>query len=392
MALIVVSDTPLRRRSSDAVLGGSAIDVAIVFEVAVYGAVGAWLAFRIASAMRSRRLPTLLATMWAFGAAMTIATVYAPNIGLASVRLAQLLVAIALVTSIYRRGEQGSFERVATAYVGTITALIALGLVVRYPVTGEASRFTWLYTHPVTSGTLLAVSVLILLEPRVLSPVFSRRPGLRWSLFVVHLAALLVNQSRGSAGAFLLGLAVWAWFRFGGRARNAILVILVTALPPLVLLSQDAIFGFVTRGQSSERVLSVNSRTDLWGTALDVVADKPVSGAGYAASRQVFLEEIGLGGAHNAHIEVLVNGGLMGVLPWALMLTLALAIGFRLARRHPVGPLLLGLFTLMMVNSMTAQAMAQGGTGATVLLVLVVAWMARADAEVRGPSEVRLGR
>jgi cellobiose-specific phosphotransferase system component IIC len=46
----------------------------------------------------------------------------------------------------------------------------------------------------------------------------------------------------------------------------------------------------------------------------------------------------------------------------------------------------------MMANSMTAQAMAQGGTGATVLLVLVIAWMARADAELRGPSEVRLGR
>jgi O-antigen ligase len=288
-----------------------------------------------------------------------------------------LVVTAALVTAIARRGGPEVWHRVAHGYVLLITAGVLSGLVFRRPPELQLSgRFMWLYGHPVVAGSLLTVSSLFLLAwvldrtlPRSLpDPLYP-------ALLVVHSVALLATETRGSVIAAAAGAATMVWLWATGSRRADLTLLAVVGLPAVLALGWPLLRAFALRGESINQLRGLNSRADLWTEAAAAVAAKPLQGQGYFASRQIFLDSIGLGGAHNAFIEVAISAGLIGLACFvALLVGTVRRLGA--ADRHPDRPLLGGVLVALLVNGLTAQYFAQAGTGANVIFLLVIAWAA----------------
>src|SRR5207244_6267949 len=99
---------------------------------------------------------------------------------------------------------------------------------------------------------------------------------------------------------------------------------------------------------------------------------------GLGASRGIFLDSIGLGGGHNAFVNVMVDQGLIGLVAFFSLVGLILwqlirytrgTIGYRDAQ------LLLPLFIGLLVNSLTAEFMAVPANNASLWLFTICAWL-----------------
>lgn len=381
-ALVAAGDLEYRSRSVNAAIEGN-IDAVILLEVGIYLAVGFVLLLG-AQLPRGRALPAPLGAMWSLIAVLSVSALWAPSPVLGSVRALQLVIVAALVTTLARRADAKDFAAIAHAYVLLITAFVGIGLVWRVaPNEQVAGRFNWAATHPVTASSLLLVSVLILLSwtrrdagPRFLSP--------RWvkALFVVHLTALLATQTRGAIFGAVAGASVWAILAV--RRRRDLAILAALGVPALVVLGRGSFESFLLRGESTEQLRSLNSRTDLWSEAVDLVSDAPLHGRGYFSARELFLESIGLGGAHNAYIEVLVSAGLVGIAVLGFVLIRTTGLLRRLGR-DPQRALVGALFAGLAANGLTTQYWAQGGTGSNVWFLLVLGWVA-AMWRVRAPT------
>lgn len=374
--LVFAGDFELRRRASTDAISGS-VDLAILGELLVYLAIGGWLFLTVARPPRWRPFPSPLTAMWALVLVLATSALWAPSPTLGLARGSQLIVTAGLVTAIARRAGPQTWHRVAHGFVLLITLGVALGLVYRRPPEQQLTgRFMWLYGHPVVSGSLLVLSALFLLAwildrnlPRFLpTPAYP-------VLFVVHFVALLATETRGSVLAFVVGAAVLVWL-WASRSRRADLLLLtLVGLPAVIAVGWPALKAFALRGETASQLRGLNSRADLWSEAARVVAERPIQGQGYFASRQIFLESIGLGGAHNAFIEIAVSAGLVGLVCFAAM-TLGTVRQLSAAGRHPDRPLIGGAFAALLVNGFTAQYFAQAGTGANVVFLMLVAWAA----------------
>jgi O-antigen ligase len=63
-----------------------------------------------------------------------------------------------------------------------------------------------------------------------------------------------------------------------------------------------------------EDVTTLNSRTELWAKAFEHVAERPLVGYGFYASRYLLMRDFEWGGhAHNTFLEVLLTTGLIGL-------------------------------------------------------------------------------
>lgn len=74
-------------------------------------------------------------------------------------------------------------------------------------------------------------------------------------------------------------------------------------------------------------------------------------------------------------MEIAVSAGLVGVAAFVWVVASACLELWRL-RDHPQQPLLAGLFVAALVNAISAGYMAQAGTGANVMFLLVLGWTA----------------
>jgi O-antigen ligase len=97
------------------------------------------------------------------------------------------------------------------------------------------------------------------------------------------------------------------------------------------------------------------------------------------SARGVFLDTFGLGGAHNAFVEVLVNSGVFGTACWFALLVLVVVGAVRVARAGlPDGPLLVGVVGALVGTAMTAGGLGQAATVQNVWLFLVAGWVVAA--------------
>jgi len=378
VVLVFASDFEFRRRSSTEALSGS-VDAAIAVELACYLGVGVLLFLVVARPPRAagRPLPSPLTAMWALVGMLGVSSLWAPTPMLGLARTMQLVVVAALVTSIARHGPPGVFHVVAHAYTALVSLGVALGVVFRRPPELQLSgRFLWLYGHPVVSGSLLAVSVTLLaawLVDPALPRSFPRRAYA--PLLAVHGLALLATETRGSVLAAVAGLAVLGWLASSPGRRLDLTLLSMVGVPAALGLAWPLLRSFALRGESAEQLRGLNSRAELWTEAMRALSSNPLFGRGYFSSRQIFLDSIGLGGAHNAYLEVAISAGLAGTILLAVLLV-QLAHQLVRAGRHPDRPVVAAVTVTLLVNGFTAQYFSQSGTGANVLFLLVCAWAA----------------
>ncbi|MGH3620722.1 MAG: O-antigen ligase family protein, partial [Sciscionella sp.] len=161
-------------------------------------------------------------------------------------------------------------------------------------------------------------------------------------------------------------------------------VILVVVLAAVALIATSAIESFFERGESLQQLSTLNSRTDLWSEALALFPQHPLYGFGLTASKGLFLDTIGLGGGHNAFMNLLLDTGVIGVTVWLVLLVVLIGSALRIT---PAAPELRldRIMSLAVMLSMIAESIFVEGLGAPAnvactWLFLMVAW---ADAATR---------
>lgn len=383
LTFMVASEYNFRRRAQNASLAGAA-DNAVVLELIAYGLGAAFLIFQLVEPPRRGRLHPLLLVLWGFTLTMLLTAFWSPFTRLAVGRGVQLAACAALGHLAARHASPAALARLCHAYVALIVASIAVGVVVPYPTLPQAAgRFTWFYTHPNISGVFIAIGLVV-----TLALLLRRRagvPGASWPvgtyavLFLIELGALLATRSRGSFAAAALGLAALAFATARGRNRLDLVVIGIPVLVIVWAMAATDLLAFWERGESAEQLGTLNSRTRVWGQAWELFVERPLLGHGFMSARGAFLDAFGLGGAHNALFEVMVNSGLLGFAWWAALLVLAVREAVRLSTAgQPDGPLLAGVLGALLGSTLTAGGLGQAATVQSVWLCLVVGWLAAA--------------
>jgi O-antigen ligase len=147
----------------------------------------------------------------------------------------------------------------------------------------------------------------------------------------------------------------------------------------IALTSSAAIESFFARGESLDRLATLNSRTDLWGYAFELFPQHPLYGFGLTSSRGLFLDSIGLGGGHNALVNLLMDTGILGALTWLALLAAILLTATRLSRSRPGFQvdrgMILALTLGMIANSVFTEGLGAPANVACTWLFVIVAWV-----------------
>ena len=403
---IVATEYKFRRRDIDDALDGS-IDLMILTELGVYGLIGLWAVWRLAPTRP--RLTPLTVVMWGYILTTSVSALYSTFAMLALARAVQLVIIGAVVHVIAVDGRLRQISALLHGWIVLLTASIAIGLAYVAPTTGpQEGRFTWLFVHSVSAGSMLALSIPMLLgfwlsAGRRDNPI--ALPWPRWTygaLLVVHIGFILATRTRGSIGGAFVAIAVMAWIWTGRRAKPQLVLGSLVVAGASLLAFGGPVLDFLTRGESAEQIGTFNRRTEIWSLAWESFLSHPLHGLGFTSAKGVFFDETGLGGAHNALFNVMIDTGLAGLIWWiALLVSVGVAIsrvGAAARRRELIAGaagsaradhlILLGMFTASIVNSITTEGLGAGVNVSAIWLYLMVAWICVLRREARaGPDD-----
>jgi exopolysaccharide production protein ExoQ len=394
LLLIVATEYKIRRRNIEDLLTNS-IDPAIAVELAVYAVVGVWALWRLIPS--KPRLAPLTMVMWGYVLTTAASALYSNYPLLALARAVQLVIIATVVQLVASEGRLQTIGRFLHGWIVLLSVSIVIGLLYVFPTTGpQEGRFTWLSVHSVSAGSMLALSVPVLFG-LWLTTSRRRMPWPRWvygSLFVVHLVFLMLTRTRGSIGGALVAVAVMAWLSSGRRVRPELVLGSLVIGGAMALAFGRQVLDFMTRGESVDQIGTFNRRTEIWSLAWRAFLEHPVFGLGFNSAKGVFFDATGLGGAHNAAINVMIDAGLVGLIWWVSLIVMAIAALSRLRRIDRRSPVLLsgaagtaradililiGLFTAMLINSITTEGLGAGVNVSAIWLFLITAWLTILD-------------
>ncbi|MEE6274104.1 O-antigen ligase family protein [Georgenia sp. MJ206] len=197
----------------------------------------------------------------------------------------------------------------------TVVASLALG-------TQVGGRLSGIYDNPNTLSLMAAMTVAIgtgLLAHR----------GSWLVLFVTTLSAvaLLMTESRTAFAGLVLALA-WVGLRRRAFPPWAVMsALFVAALSTAVLLVYGRIPlpSVVTRFQGGQPEGVLSYRDIAWNHAVDLWQQQPWTGYGFRAGEVVFqqnrhLTAFSSDGAHNSYLQTLLEVGVIGFIPFAVMI------------------------------------------------------------------------
>jgi O-antigen ligase len=380
LALMLSSDYKLRSREVDQAVSGSA-DLTVLVEIGVYGFAALYLYYRFGLRAPSRPATGLLLAAWGFAAYLAMSALWSPFPSLGVVRGTQLLITMCVVYVIATRAEPRDLHRLAHTFIVIVLASVAIGVAHPFPRTSlTEDRFNWLYVHPVQAAVYLAVALLLTVSYLIRFETPQHRlwhPLLYLGAMAVLAGALIATGTRGAAAGCAVGMLVLLATSRGPKGRVDVLVLGAAVATVATLAFSEKILAFVSRGETTEKLTSLNSRTELWSLAMRAYREEPIFGRGLGASRGLFLDDIGLGGGHNAFVNALVDNGAVGTVIFAaLLLTLGFVL-LLLARHRGLrtdAGMLLGILACFLVNSITTEGMAAPANVSGIWLLILVGW------------------
>jgi O-antigen ligase len=299
----------------------------------------------------------------------------------------QMCILLALVLVAAREGTRADLHRFVHGFIVLVTASVIYGIVNPAPPVNhlQVGRFTWFAIHPTVSGVLAGLATLMVVG--YLAAGKQSRPGPvwpRWCYFAALLivgGATLASQTRGAVAGTVLGIVVVLVAMRGGRALVEMQVVLVVLVIAVGLVAGNQVVAYFQRGENTQQLASLNTRTNLWETAAQAIEQKPLFGYGVTSSRGIFFNQTGLGGGHNAIVNVFVELGFVGLVVW-LGLVLSLLAG---VRRLPIQrlpelrfdrALVLGVITFLMVDGIFFDGPGSTANVASTWFFVCIAWLA----------------
>jgi O-antigen ligase len=177
---------------------------------------------------------------------------------------------------------------------------------------------------PATSENAVGQSgaIFVVLALCRLLPLNRRRTNTPfWSvLFAFGMASLLFSQTRNAIAG--LALAVVFMLALSKRTWMAMLAAVVGALAWFLTPVGDMTMEYLQRDQSAAAMKSLTGRATFWSFAWEQFLQHPWTGMGaYAAGRFYIMTKLGssLASLHSDWIEVLVGVGLLGLIPFLIV-------------------------------------------------------------------------
>ncbi|UDY35506.1 O-antigen ligase family protein [Dermatobacter hominis] len=405
VAFIVGSDFKYRTRPPGQALGGG-IDSAILIELALYAVVAGYLVLDRFRVPKLRRVPVPLFLAACLVGLAVLSIGYTPYPQYAVVRCLQATILLGAVVVGCMDGGRAQFHRFAHLYLLLIAAGVLYGLARPSPPINaiQEGRFTWLAVHPTVSGAMTGLAAVVAVG--YVAGGRKDRPGPRWSaptywvLLAIVAGGALAAQTRGAILGAVCGAGVVILSSRRGRALIEIALVGLVLLAGVAILASQQITTYFERGEDAAQLTSLNNRTELWDVAFEAVKEQPMFGNGITASRGIFYAETGLGGGHNAIVNVLVELGIVGLVVWAAMV-LSLILGVR--RLPKTGPrnlaldraLLLGVITFILVDSIFYEGAGSLANFASTWLFMSIGWyvvaLRSARSAVAGPTTEAVG-
>ncbi len=354
LTLLMVSEIKLRDRAPELALAAR-VDGQIFVEVAVWAAVGCWVVWRLTGADRrilttfpSRVGPSL--RVYALIAVLAvILSVYSLSL-LSMVRAGQLAVLCGVALLLDRDLATGRiaveaiwlwFRRGLWALVIMLTLLVAaLPSLTPMSVSLGFDRYHWFSTHPITTGVVIGVA-LVLLAGTALAfpdPWFDRGigPAVRLVLLGGFGVLLLATRSRTPLFATVAALLIMAVLARSRRRRSETVLLVGAAILLIVSgVGVEQLTETVARGQSAEQIASLTGRDDIYRAAWQLFTEQPLIGYGYLSGRSIFLQRIpwAPGNSHSALVDIAMSMGAVGLLAY-LWLFVRLGTSFRTLLRR----------------------------------------------------------
>ena len=178
---------------------------------------------------------------------------------------------------------------------------------------------------------------------------------IRWLLYClagVQVVIAILTYNRSAIVSVLLAIALMYGVNFVRKSfRRQLWVVTAIALCALLLwgvffLQSETFHNLAVRWDQSFRTGSISTRFDLWFAAGRMFFEAPIFGAGLGNFLFVFNRhhpglyaknpgEEWVDNAHSLPFEMLATTGLVGTLPWIIMLVVLFVAAFRRLRDHP---------------------------------------------------------
>lgn len=185
----------------------------------------------------------------------------------------------------------------------------------------------------------------------------------------VNFTALLLSNSRTSLLALILSILTAGVVRLNPARMAIFFIFICSVIMFFAVIDLDWLFSMLARSGDSSEITSGTGRTEIWKTTLRLIAEKPFLGWGYASSifvlpAQDIIPGYNVPHTHNAFLQVLFSGGIVGLVLFISVLLTKFIFAFRFR-----DPLNVSFLTFLLIDGM-AEPIAFYGPATTTTLVL----------------------
>jgi O-antigen ligase len=164
-------------------------------------------------------------------------------------------------------------------------------------------------------------------------------------LIVLNTYTLFFSGTRGSWLGFICGILTLIFFNFSSldhKKRNIIYLGILSIIGFIIFVNLNTHWiGNIPGGEVIERIsqTGLSGRTEIWGPSLIAIKERPILGWGFESFAFVsdkYMTNFGGGvyfdRAHNKVVEILVYGGIVGLIAYLLIFISILYLIFRYSK------------------------------------------------------------
>jgi exopolysaccharide production protein ExoQ len=195
-----------------------------------------------------------------------------------------------------------------------------------------------------------------------------------WAFIVINLAALIMSNSRTSMIAMILSICAAAMMKPSPARMMIFFFTICAGILFMALVDYDSLFSMLARSGDANEITSGTGRTAIWSTALNLIAEKPWFGWGYAATNTILPEQKSVVGfvashTHNAVLQILFSVGVVGLFFFIMLMATKIYYSIKSGEQ-----LNMAFIVFLLIDGLTEPIAFQGpATTTTIVLATVLA-------------------
>lgn len=310
------------------VAGVTSVDTSATVQIASIGVAGVILLFVAGKSYRSQNFRSPFFLLFIFGLLGVLTSPISDVPALSAFKAASVVVAVLLAVMAIKPLQDeklpGLVFNVVYIYFVLIAFLAVLGGVVAPEITHRPNNGVfgfmlegWPSLNSNSLSYVAAVVFVISLRRIFIKQLFRRRI-LYLSACTVGLVTLLMAQGRTSIISSTLAILFMSYFIHEMRSMRYVLISGVVALIGMIVIFgsvgdwTSTVEQYMQRGVTDEQIGTLSGRTEAWDLSWRLFLDSPITGYGFYAAGKTLVAP------HNAYFTILLNGGLLGFIPWVL--------------------------------------------------------------------------